>query len=109
MTQALQPPHIRDIDRTDLPEKLALVGGFLAEHGLAGYFGVTLDHSHFPVGPDEALLEVTDETARTQFVSVVPRSDVSDNAVAIWGFGPDGQPIARQWCPSKHGGQGGYH
>lgn len=109
MTQTLQPPHIRDIDRAGLDEKLALVGAFLAEHGLAGYFGVTLDHRHFPVGEDEALLEVTDEAARTQVVSVVPCSEVSDNTAAIWGFDPDGRPVARQYCPNKNNGVGGYH
>lgn len=53
----------------------------LAKHGAASRFGVSLLHSHFPMGEDEVLLEETDVDGRKQTLSVVKRKDVPTGAI----------------------------
>lgn len=101
------PPHISEIRRgPELDAALVKIGAFLAAEGLTDVFAVQVLHQHFPVGPDEALLEVTDESARVQTSRVVPRSQVSEEQAATWRFGPTGWPVTMGWC-SK--GFGSYH
>ena len=47
----------------------------LVQHGALARFGISLLHTHFPVGQDEIMLETTDETTRTQTVAPVHIGD----------------------------------
>jgi hypothetical protein len=61
-------------------------GACLVREGLTTTLAIARRQSPLAVGPNEILLEQTDEAACTQRVSVTPRSRVSDELTAAWYF-----------------------
>jgi hypothetical protein len=94
------PPHIRDVDcGPELDAALRRAGELLAQEGLTEVLSVEVLHQHFVVGPDEILLESTDEAARRQVITVVPRHLATEEAAAVrWRFTPTGEPVALGYC-----------
>lgn len=67
----------------------------LLRHGGLDRFGITLLHSHFPLGEDEVLIEETDISARVQTVRPVARQQLEgvDVLETNWRFGETIQPL----------------
>lgn len=81
----------------------------LEKHGLIDRFGITLLHSHFPVGDDEALLETIDAETRTLTIKPVPRADLPPSIETQWQL-VTGEPmlICHGYC-STGGGHRRWH
>jgi hypothetical protein len=82
----------------------------LLRHGREDRFGVSLLHSHFPVGPGEQLLETTDVDKREQLVRVVKTSFLEENGIqaqaTVIGFDKSG---FRQICGCNPRSTGHFH
>ncbi|TSC62360.1 MAG: hypothetical protein Athens041674_523 [Parcubacteria group bacterium Athens0416_74] len=64
---------------------LAEIRDVLRKHGRLDRFGVALLHSHFPVGPDEVMVEETDEAQRVQVITPMKLGTLGVNDVGtIW-------------------------
>ena len=67
-----------------------------------GRFNLRLNHSHFPIGDDEILMEMNDPSTRTLRINVIPRDHRSDSAFEVeWRVEKvDGRPkiTAVQYC-----------
>jgi hypothetical protein len=61
-------------------------------------FGVALLHSHFPLGTDEVMLELSDEESRTLTIKPVKQSDAGDNNVGTIWMLRDGNFETVAWC-----------
>jgi hypothetical protein len=68
------------------------VRAVLDRHGYMDRFGVCLLHKHFDLADDEYILEETDESERTQRLSVAKDDGDSDlNTIqTMWKFATDG-------------------
>lgn len=66
--------QVKQISESDT-ECLRDVRDVLAKHGALDRFGVSLLHSHFPIAPDEMLMETTDEVSRVQTIRPVNIAD----------------------------------
>ena len=67
---AIEYAGLADIDeieprRVDDEDCLSEVRAVLEKHGKLGRFGMFLLHSHFPIAPDEILVEHVDRDTRT--------------------------------------------
>jgi hypothetical protein len=78
----------------------------LKRHGALDRFGITLLHKHFEIGPDEVLLETTDEAGRQQFFRVVRRADVAGLGAVetAWKLGPNGEALWGCVCVTNRNG-----
>ena len=71
----------------------------LKDHDALGRFGITLLHSHFPVGSDEILLEETNVAAREQTIRPVARDTLQDDGVFETAWCIDsGKPVPITMC-----------
>lgn len=95
-------PRLSDHMRgSELDNALRIVGRYMADHGLEERYAVQLLHSHFPVAPDEAIMEWVDgDVLRTKVVS---RDDVAKLAPSQWGVTADGQLVELQWSRDELG------
>ncbi|MBS1596084.1 MAG: hypothetical protein JST90_17360 [Bacteroidetes bacterium] len=78
-------PHISAVKEfsEDDNECLMEIRDVLMKHGNLNRFGIYLLHNHFEVGEDEFLLEMTDESQRTQVIQPVKKERYKDEAVTI--------------------------
>ena len=78
-------------------KELAVV---LEKHGALDRFGITLLHTHFPVGENEMLLETTDRDAREQRVCPIALAEVEglDMIETSWRLRPDGEAVMGCFC-----------
>lgn len=53
----------------------------LQKHGSLGRFGVTLLHDHFPLAPDEVLVETCDESKRELTIRPVKHSEMNHSNI----------------------------
>lgn len=104
----VQWSHLNDIDaikpiNDDDADCLVEIREVLRKHGKLERFGVALLHSHFPLDPDEVMLEETDEETRTLTLKPVKQSQVGKHDVGtIWmlrdGVFGDRVIEAMAWC-----------
>jgi hypothetical protein len=71
----------------------------LKSHDAIGRFGITLLHSHFPVGSDEILLEETNVAAREQTIRPVARDTLHEDGgfETAWSI-DSGTPVPITMC-----------
>jgi len=71
----------------------------LKKYGALDRFGLALLHQHFPISPDEVLLETTDVAARTQLIRPVHESTLEseDYVETSWRL-DTGQPMMHCVC-----------
>lgn len=70
-------------------------------------FGVTLIHSHFDIGEDEEMVEVTDLENRTLTTKPVKRSEIDETMVTVtnWKF-TEGDVVSMRTCVCSRTDQG---
>lgn len=75
---------IGDKDRAVLEELREVI----LRHGYGDRFGVCLLHRHFPMDPQEVLVETTDESARMSAIEVCRRGEVPSGSFieTMWHF-----------------------
>jgi hypothetical protein len=93
-TQSVAPPTLNEIKPLGLEDQPCIdeLREVLTKHGALGRFGLTLLHSHFPMGPDEILKEYCDEENRTMTLKPAKKSDLSHVLFTAWDLGT-GEPL----------------
>jgi hypothetical protein len=99
----MQWSNLKDIDdvvpiNEDDTACLAAVRQVLKNFGKLERFGVALLHSHFPLAPDEIMLETSDEKTRTLTLQPVKESEAGDNKVGTIWMLRDGDDVTMTWC-----------
>lgn len=101
----VQWSELKDIDDVEPlndadSECLAEIRDVLKRYGRLERFGVALLHSHFPMSPDEALVESSDEENRTLTLTPVPQAEAEKNSVGTVWMLRDGDITTMSWCRS---------
>lgn len=109
--QLAELPDISEVEPLNENDRACFrdVREVLARHGLLSRFGLTLLHQHFPVGPDEALLETFDADARTLNIRPVPKAELPPSIETQWQL-VDGEAllVCHGYC-SPGGGHRRWH
>ncbi len=96
-----QPPDILDVSPIGPADEACLqeIRSVLARHGALQRFGVTLLHSHFPVGKGEVLVETIDVENRTLVTSPRDADTVVSGMETSWRLDhPTGMQVCETLC-----------
>lgn len=88
---------VEPVNESDAP-CLAEIREVLARHGQLHRFGIALLHSHFELGPDEVLLESSDEEERTLTLKPARVEEARLNSVGTVWMLREGDVTAMSWC-----------
>jgi len=104
LTSSIEMPSLPDIadavplSAEDAPLVSALVE-VLKKHNALSRFGLSLLHQHFPINPDEVMVESTDQATRMQTIQPVKKDALAGLNTKITGWRLDtGQPLMACLC-----------
>lgn len=101
---------VRPVDDSD-QACIDAVRAVLREHGALSRFGLTLLHSHFPVHPDEIMVERVDQESRTLTIAPAKGDTVQSTIETSWRLDhPEGILACETQCQAERDFQGNpYH
>lgn len=114
--QPMQWEHIPDISEMSILETDAQcfreIRDVLKKYDALDRFGLTLIHSHFEIGEDELMMELTDAANRTHTVKPIPMTEIDEKELTIthWKFTDDESVVAKGCaCARRPDSHLGYH